>query len=357
MSSKVYYYPTPEGTGMDHWIEGTIKICQALGIPANISPNDYVGIKLHVGEGENDTHISWKLIKQIVELAQLAECTPLMIDTSTLYLGQRNNAVKHTILAHKHGFTIENVGAPFILVDGLAGESEREIEIDGELFDSVKVAYDVPLIDYLIVVSHATGHPEAGIGVALKNVGMGLSSRKGKLRQHASMKPQIDPEKCTLCHKCMRWCPADAISEAPNTAVIDPAICIGCGQCLSVCGFGAVKFDWGAPSQDLQKSIAEHCLGILKNKEGKSVFINYCINMTKSCDCVSHHQEKIISDVGILGSHDIVAIDQATLDITRQSGAKTLADIAYPGIDPTYQLEHGQKIGLGMREYELVELS
>ena len=357
MSSKVFLYATPEGCGMDEWLKGTNKIYQALGISENISVNDYVGVKLHIGEGENDTHVSWKLIKPIVEQVKLAEGVPLMIETSTLYLGQRNNAVKHAIHADKHGFTMENVGAPFIMVDGLAGESEREVEIDGELYDSVKVAYDVPLIDYLIVVSHTTGHPAAGLGVALKNVGMGLSSRKGKLRQHASVKPRTDPEKCTLCGKCFRWCPAEAISEAPNTAVIDPNICIGCGQCLSVCGFGAVKFDWGVQNQDLQKSVAEHCLGVLKGKENKSVFMNFCINMTQGCDCFGARQEKIVPDVGILGSCDIVAIDQATLDLTMQPGGKSLAEIAYPGVDPTHQLEHGQRIGLGTREYELVEIS
>jgi uncharacterized protein len=149
MRSKVYFCPTPEGSGMDEWLEGSNKIYQALGISEGISANDYVGIKLHIGEGENDTHISWKLIKPIVEQVEQAEGVPLMIETSTLYLGRRNNAVKHSKLAFEHGFTIENVGAPFILMDGLAGESEREVEIDGELFDSVKVAYDVPLIDYL----------------------------------------------------------------------------------------------------------------------------------------------------------------------------------------------------------------
>jgi uncharacterized protein len=186
---------------------------------------------------------------------------------------------------------------------------------------------------------------------------MGLSSRKGKLRQHASMKPQTDPEKCTLCGKCFRWCPAKAISEVSGSAVIDPDICIGCGQCLSVCSFGAVKFDWGTPNQNLQKSVAEHCLGVLKGKEDKSVFMNFCINMTRDCDCFGSRQEKIVPDVGILGSHDIVAVDQATLDLTMQPGGKSLAEIAYPGVDPTHQLEHGRKIGLGTREYELIEVS
>ena len=67
MSSKVYFYPTPEGSGMNEWLKGTNKIYQALGISEGISTNDYVGIKLHIGEGKNDTHISWKLIKPIVE--------------------------------------------------------------------------------------------------------------------------------------------------------------------------------------------------------------------------------------------------------------------------------------------------
>ena len=78
--------------------------------------------------------------------------------------------------------------------------------------------------------------------------------------------------------------------------------------------------------------------------------------MTEGCDCYGTRQKKAIPDIGILASRDIVAVDQATLDLTRQPDGKNLAEISFSAIDPTAQLAHGQEIGLGTRDYELMRI-
>ena len=52
----------------------------------------------------------------------------------------------------------------------------------------------------------------------------------------------IDEEACTGCGRCLRVCPAEAISgEKKEPHRIDPEKCIKCGSCREVCRFDAVK--------------------------------------------------------------------------------------------------------------------
>jgi uncharacterized Fe-S center protein len=182
---------------------------------------------------------------------------------------------------------------------------------------------------------------------------MGLSSRMGKLRQHSSINPSVDEQACTFCRKCMQWCPVNAIIEEKKKAFILTDTCIGCGECLSLCNYDAIRYDWGIESADLQKGVAEHALGVVLNKQQRCYFFNFLIDMTKGCDCERVRQERIMPDVGILASHDPVAIDRATLDLTAKRHGETLSQKSEPELNPEIQLEHAEKIGLGNRTYAL----
>ena len=81
------------------------------------------------------------------------------------------------------------------------------------------------------------------------------------------------------------------------------------------------------------------------------------INITKDCDCMSGDQKPIMKDIGILASKDSVAIDKASLDLVEQFSGRSLISQSYPSVDPTVQLLHGDEIGLGKIEYDLVMLS
>ncbi|MCX7780639.1 MAG: DUF362 domain-containing protein [Negativicutes bacterium] len=354
MPATVYFMPVKDGLSPAEQAAALDKLFLACGAAKIVDKKDFVAIKLHVGEKKNTTHVKPELIKVIVDHVKAAGGQPFLTETSTLYKGERENAVKHLLHAHKHGFTIEKTGAPFIMADGLVGSTETEVAVAGELHDRVKVAGEILHADAMFVVSHPTGHVAAGFGACIKNLGMGLASRMGKMRQHSAMLPEVLADKCRFCQKCLKWCPKDAIIEKDGRAYIMTDKCIGCGECLAMCRFDAVKYDWDAESGYMQKSMAEYALGVIQDKRDKCVFFNVMVDMTKDCDCYSVSQHKIIPDIGILASTDPVAVDKATLDLTAKAHGKTLAEMSYSKLNGMIQVEHAAKVGMGSLEYELV---
>ena len=354
MTAKVYLIPVADGLPPERQAAAMQKAYEACAADQAIKKKDFVAIKVHVGEKKNTTHIKPALIRQLVDRVKEKGAYPFLTETSTLYKGARENAVKHIMHAHNHGFGIDAVGAPFIMADGLTGNTEIEVDIDGEIHQSVKVAREILAADAMLVVSHPTGHPAAGLGACIKNLGMGLASRMGKMRQHSAMMPEVNTEACQYCQKCLKWCPQEAIVEKDSKAYIIAEKCIGCGECLAVCRFDAVKYDWDAESGYMQRSMAEHAYGIVKDKAGKVMYFNVMIDMTKDCDCFSVEQTKCIPDIGILASTDPVAIDKATLDLTAQFHGRTLAEMSYAHHNALIQVEHAAKIGMGSLDYELI---
>ncbi|MEK6796339.1 MAG: DUF362 domain-containing protein [Spirochaetota bacterium] len=351
MPAPVFFTPcTHDGGDVTARISALLS---AVELGSLITKGSLIALKTHFGEEGNTTHVAPRHIRAFVDHVKSLGGLPYLTETSVLYKSQRMNAVAHTILAYSHGFTYEAVGAPIIMSDGLRGNLEREVDVNGDYYRKVPIAADAVSPDAMIVISHATGHLAAGLGAALKNLGMGLSSRKGKLNQHSKSKPHIDREECTACEACIRNCPVNAIALHDGKARIDEAICIGCGECITVCAFSAVGFRWDGASADLQKKMAEHAAGVIKGMEGKLVYCNFLTNMTKDCDCISEDEKPIIPDIGILASRDPVAIDMATLDLTKRSSGKTLAALAFPALDPLVQMIHAERMGLGNRGYEL----
>lgn len=283
---------------------------------------------------------------------------PFLTDTSTLYTGRRHNAIDHAILAAEHGFSPEGLGIPFIPPDGLFGTSETAVKINGKLNKEVLIAYDIVRCQSILSVAHFTGHIAACAGGTLKTLGMGCSSRKGKMRQHSALKPSVN-ENCTLCGECFKHCPTDAITLGDVQAHIDEDKCIGCAECVAVCRFDAVQYDWNAENELLQQNIAEHAMGALKGKEDRAVFFNYLISITADCDCFSTpNMRKIVDDIGIVASTDPVAIDKASIDLVENNGGKKLQELLKNNkLDPRYQIEHAESIGLGSTDYELVEIN
>ncbi|MBN2532516.1 MAG: DUF362 domain-containing protein [Spirochaetales bacterium] len=360
MKSKVYFIPVSGDSSQQERIKAVKAVCALKDITTIMEKQDTVAVKLHVGEKKNTTHIKPELVKPVVEMIKRTGALPFLTETSTLYKGERSNAIDHINCAYSHGFTPQNVGASFIMADGLLGNSEIEVEINGIMYEKVNIAREVVMADALIVLTHVTGHMGMGFGAALKNMGMGLASKMGKLRQHSSIKPYVDESRCTLCKKCMRWCPEDAIiiqKGVKEHAFILKEKCIGCGECLAVCNFNAVRYNWSMESGVSQKSMAEHALGVCKNKQEKSFFINFLVDMTADCDCINKSQGKLIPDIGICASTDPVSIDQAALDLTEKIHGKNIGQLSYPVVDPCIQIEHAEEIGLGNRDYILEEIS
>ena len=356
MAEKVYFIKTGQNPSAEALEQGVRKLLEQFDITSCIEDKDRVAIKIHFGEPGNITHIPAVCVRPVVETIKRQGGEPFLTDTCVLYKSPRDNAIGHLKAAEDHGFTYQNVGASVIIADGLIGSQETEVEIPGILFDKVSIAQAAMEADALMVLSHVTGHLGCGLGGAIKNIGMGLSSRKGKLRQHSVMKPEVNRDDCTGCGNCARWCPESAISLDDGIAVIDPKICIGCGECVTACRFDAIAYDWSVESAELQKRTAEHALGAVINKQGKTAFINFCVAVTKDCDCFGTVQSKVVQDIGLLASVDPVAIDTASLDLILKAEGHTLESVSYAHLDAREQLIHGEKIGLGSVSYTLIEV-
>ncbi len=319
-----------------------------------IESKDTIAIKTHFGEKKDLGYARPVYIKTIGELIKEKGALPFITETSTLYKGGRTNAIDHIALAHDHGFGFDQTNMPIIMLDGLYGDEETEIPIKGKIYNKVKVASLLTKCQSMIMVSHFTGHLLAGYGCALKNLGMGCASRKGKMAQHSTVKPKIKKKVCTKCAVCIKWCPEDAITMTDESAVIDKEKCIGCGECLAVCRFDAVSYNWGASHEDIQKMVVEHALGVTEAISNKILYINFLTRISKDCDCMGTY-ENIVPDIGILISYDPVAIDQASIDLVEKVSGKKLSDIAY-NIPYNYQLDYTDEIGFGNRNYELKEI-
>jgi len=322
---------------------------------AFIQPKDMVAIKTHFGERTTKGYVRPLYFKMMGDLIKQKEALPFLTETSTLYRGQRANAVEHIEFAYKNGFTLPETGLPIIMADGLMGDEEVEVKIPGKLYKSVKIASLILKSQALIMVSHFTGHLLAGFGAALKNMGMGCSSRRGKLIQHSTARPSIVKKKCTACGVCIQWCPVNAISLIDNKADIDKKKCIGCGECLAMCRFDAVNYNWSETYVNIQQKIVEHAMGVAEVKKNKIIYINFLNRITKDCDCMGQF-DKISPDVGVLVSFDPIAIDAASLDLVEKASGTQLGKKAYD-VPYRIQIDYGAELGLGNPDYELVEIN
>ena len=357
MSSKVYFIKASVTDGEQVISKKAHKLFKAGSFEGCFEENDFTAVKVHVGEGGNNTYTKAPYIKGLVDELLALKTKPFVTDTTTLYVGQRHNAIDHSILAAKHGFGPEVLGIPFIVPDGLFGTSEIPVEIDGEIDKQVFIASGIVQCQSILSVAHFTGHPAACAAGMLKTLGMGCASKKGKMKQHAALKLSISDD-CTRCGVCFEHCPADAITLDDVKAHIDQDKCIGCAECMAVCRFGAVKCNWGPECELLQKRIAEYALGALKGKEDKAVFFNFLLSITKDCDCFSTpDMDKIVDDIGIAASTDPVALDKAALDLVENKAGRKLAKLLENDkLDPRYQMKHAERVGLGSSSYELIEV-
>ena len=357
MTSKVYFTRASVKDGQKKISEKARRLFKAGRFARCFNKNDFTAVKVHVGEEGNTTYLKPACIKGLIDELLALKTKPFLTDSTTLYVSQRRNAVDHTITAYKHGYGVEKLGIPFIAPDGLFGTAETAVEINGEINKEVFIASEITRCQSIISVAHFTGHCATCFGATLKTLGMGCAGKRGKLKQHAAVTLSIT-KKCTLCGLCHRHCPADAITLGKIKARIDKDKCIGCAQCLAVCRFGAVKCNWGEETETLQKSMAEHALGVLKTKENRAVFFNFLLSITDECDCFDNpDMPNIVSDIGITASTDPVAIDKASLDLVENKAGKKLPQLLEnEALDPLPQIEHAQRIGLGSTDYELIEI-
>jgi hypothetical protein len=345
------------------------RLTEQAGVAEVVSNGDLVAIKMHFGEKGGHAYIRPTFVRRVVDQVKANNGKPFLTDSSTLYPGERKEAVSALTCAIENGFAYAVVNAPLIMSDGLRGHSSQRVKVPGDLLNEVDIGLEIIEADALIVLSHFKCHELTGFGGAIKNLAMGCSSREGKLEQHSTVGPTIAEEECITCGDCLKACAHDAIDLSSGKAVLDAERCVGCGRCITSCESKAIKVQWSENSATVMKKMAEYSLGALSGKANKQLFVNFITQVSPSCDCHGHTDAPIVPDIGIVASTDPVALDQACADLVNQAhglpgtamktghepGRDKFRGV-YPHIDWEVQLQHGEKVGLGQRAYELVRL-
>ena len=366
--SKVYFtnLRTHNSVSLPEKLKRLIK---KAGIGTIDFDKKYVAIKIHFGEPGNLAYLRPNYAKAVADVVKELGGKPFLTDCNTLYVGGRKNALDHLESAYENGFSPFSTGCHVIIADGLKGTDEALVPVEGgEYVKEGKIGQAVMDADVFISLAHFKGHEATGFGGTLKNIGMGCGSRAGKMEQHSAGKPHVNQENCIGCRQCTKICAHDAITITDRKASIDHNKCVGCGRCIGVCPRDAVEPASDESNDILNKKIAEYTKAVVQGRP--CFYINMVIDVSPYCDCHAENDAAIVPDVGFFASFDPVALDMAcAAAVNRQPviSNSILGDHQHihegdhfhkvsPDTDWIVAIEHAEKLGLGTREYEIVEV-
>ena len=335
-------------------------------------PKEWVAVKTHFGsEGAHRT-VRSLFLRKVVDALKMAGTKPFVTDTVRIM------GLDYLEVANQNGINHLSVGAPVVLADGLYGQDNLMVKA-GDILGEIAIASVIHDVPAMVVCTHVKGHINAGYAGAIKNLAMGgVSARhrhcgwkcgRGAMHTIGEGKLVWDEQKCTFCSQCEEICPLDCIEFKEGSLTYDSERCWRCGRCTRVCPEGGLTL----PGDDelFMKSLAEATRAVLGTfRPGKVLYINFLTEIQPECDCMPAAEVPVIQDLGILVSDDIVSIEQASIDMLLQ--AKPLPaslaadediadgeDILMKIHHKPYllQIEEAARLGLGSRDYELVELN
>ena len=392
--SKVYY--TDMRTGFNNnLLQKLERLVKKAGIGTIDFEDKYAAIKIHFGEPGNLAYLRPNYAAVLVDVIQELGGKAFLTDCNTLYVGGRKNALDHLDTAYKNGFSPFSTGCHVIIADGLKGTDESLVPVpDGEHVKEAKIGRAIMDADVIVTLNHFKGHESTGFGGALKNLGMGCGSRAGKMEMHNAGKPFVDQELCVGCGNCVAICAHDAPHITDRKASIDTKKCVGCGRCVGVCPKDAVTTPDDEANDILNKKIAEYTWAVV---HGRPHFhVSLVVDVSPFCDCHSENDVPIVPNVGMFASFDPVALDMACADAVNSQPVmpgSRLAEVldqeaacgcgggheahshqasgcsgldhrdhrdyfiaSMPETDWRVCIDHAVKMGLGSKEYELIEV-
>ncbi len=393
--SKVYFtsFHTKHGENIPSKFR---KLILAAGLDQIDFQDKFVAIKIHFGEMGNLAFLRPNYAKVVVDLVKERGGKPFLTDCNTLYVGSRKNALDHMDTAYTNGFSPFSTGCHVIIADGLKGTDDIKVPVEGTYIHEAKIGRAIMDADILISLTHFKGHEGTGFGGTLKNIGMGSGSRDGKKEMHSAGKPHVLPEQCVGCGLCTGICAHDAAIVTDGKANIYHDRCVGCGRCIGVCPRKAIASSSDAANDVLNCKIAEYTKAACQNRP--TFHISVVQDVSPNCDCHSENDIPIIPDVGMFASFDPIALDMACADscnkqpvnagsmveknlekinreqpelLEKEAARRKVYNrnnsfegimepdhffVAHPQTNWMKSIEHGEKIGLGTREYELITL-
>ncbi len=362
------------------------EILEYSGWLDNLKAGDLVAVKTHMGEAYNVGYLRPIIVRTLVEALKDKGCRPFVTDTTTMPYHpwiSRTLAIDHLETANMNGFNHGTMGCPVIIADGWLGTDDVIVDLEGRgnYLNKQFVARAIADADAVLSVAHFKGHPAGGYGGAMKNLGVGGASKRGKMNLHGALagdKPVFNLDMCPgrTCEwweTCEACCPEGGITITDNGFEVDEENCVYCFSCANLCvnmaGVGAIqRFDL-LPA--LGRRIADSCLAATLTKEpGKAFFMNFAIDITPACDCYGWTDTPIVNGLGIFASLDPVAVDKACIDMMNEApgltnseaedfgamapGDKKLNVIKGKDIEP--QVYGGVENGMGTTDYEIEEV-
>lgn len=214
-------------------------------------------MKLHTGEQHGPNIIPRPWVEELIK-AQLPDAT--IVETNTYYEGDRYTTDQHLETLKVNGWT-------FYPVDIMDADGTVDLPVkDGKWFDHMTMGKNIVNYDSMLVLTHFKGHTQGGFGGSNKNIGIGCADgRIGKAMIHTT--PGSDDM-------------------------------------------------WDIAKEEFMERMTESAKAVVDHFGDQIVFINVMRNMSVSCDCEGTAAAPVVTpNVGILASLDILAIDQASVDL------------------------------------------
>jgi len=332
------------------------RILRSGGLGARVKDKS-VAIKIHAGGNLNYSTVPPLFLRIAADFVREAGGRPFFCDH---YLHWRN--------PERRGYTEEALGAPVLEICGYLGKYYYEKPVQLHSFRHCDVAGLINDVDFLIDFSHVKGHGCCGYGGACKNIAMGCVTDRTRGEIH-SLEGGItwDGSKCTHCGACLGACNHFANGfDAEGKYEYNMHHCTLCQHCIKVCPTGALTLSESNYSR-FQQGMALCTKTVLDTfGPGNVYYINLLTQITALCDCWGMTTPSLVPDLGLLASDDIVAIEQASLDLIKfedlipagvpqgmELGASGHLFERLHGKDPYLQVQYLQEQGLGSREYTL----
>lgn len=364
MAASKVYFADFRISDRENRIQKLKRLILTAGMDQIDFKNKYVAIKLHFGELGNLAFLRPNYAKAVADVVKELGGRPFLTDCNTLYVGSRKNALDHLDTAYENGFSPLSTGCQVIIADGLKGLNETLVPVNGEYVKEAKIGSAIMDADIVISLNHFKCHEMAGMGGALKNLGMGGGSRAGKMEMHSAGKPYVNQDACIGCGCCQKICAHSAPQMQSKKVTIDHGKCVGCGRCIAVCPMDAVRSAQDEALENLNCKIAEYTKAVVDGRP--SFHISFAMDISPDCDCHDSNDVPIVPDVGMFASFDPVAIDQACCDAVNSQKPNKDSVIAGSDLEPIRaahpvtdwrgQIVHGKKIGIGTDEYQLIRI-
>lgn len=350
------------------------RLLDDIGLDKYFEKDEWVAVKTHFGSEGAHRIVRPVFLRKVVEAVKAAGAKPFVTDTV------RIKGLDYLEVANQNGINHLSVGAPVVLADGLYGNDNLMVKA-GELLGEIAVASVIHDVPAMVVCSHIKGHINAGYAGAIKNLAMGGVSgahrdcgwKCGRGAMHVIGEGKLvwDAERCELCYQCEEVCPLECVkfTKDGKEFYYEDERCWRCGRCTRVCPEGSLVQE-GASDENFMRSLSEAASAVLGTfNKGKVIYVNFLTEIQPECDCMPGADVPVIQDQGILVSDDLVAVEQASVDILRRAhplpqSAASERDVK-PGDDVLFslhlrnfdlQLSEALRLGLGSADYELVEL-